>query len=440
MTRKTPTALLAFFGISANIFIANISIFEIIALSTLFIPGRFRVKGLFTNTFCNIGFIFLSCLALTISGILNNAPAFNTFKAAGAYFLIPSTMLFLTRYTSTQIWIMIIAFKVAGIIFKNSDIQSESTNILSQEGFKFGFSGAAITLILTIFSFIPSLNLIPQFKRQLPLLSTLTITLLSLWGNLRLLTLNAWLGLLAVNISKNRQKKSPRRQSDLISVIAIGLIFPFAILTISLALSFLASIAIELLRILPESIISLDVLDKTSSQMTGTFGLIFGGRTEIFSAIPAWLQKPLFGWGGWAKDPNNYFRDLGTLLQDKYSYVIDFEKQNFISEMGSGLIPTHSALLNLVVWSGLAGAIPFYYFLTSYIRSFIQYLSVPGKILPYYISYSFFSSIWIILFSPIGYSNRPDLILSIGLLISFFTEKMSNPINTSSPLSRLNPD
>jgi hypothetical protein len=335
---------------------------------------------------------------------------------------------------------MIIAFKVAGIIFKNSDIQSESTNILSQEGFKFGFSGAAITLILTIFSFIPSLNLIPQFKRQLPLLSTLTITLLSLWGNLRLLTLNAWLGLLAVNISKNRQKKSPRRQSDLISVIAIGLIFPFAILTISLALSFLASIAIELLRILPESIISLDVLDKTSSQMTGTFGLIFGGRTEIFSAIPAWLQKPLFGWGGWAKDPNNYFRDLGTLLQDKYSYVIDFEKQNFISEMGSGLIPTHSALLNLVVWSGLAGAIPFYYFLTSYIRSFIQYLSVPGKILPYYISYSFFSSIWIILFSPIGYSNRPDLILLIGLLISFFTEKMSNPINTSSPLSRLNPD
>jgi hypothetical protein len=157
--------------------------------------------------------------------------------------------------------------------------------------------------------------------------------------------------------------------------------------------------------------------------MNGDFGLIFGGRIEIFSTILAWIEKPLFGWGSWAQDPGNYFRIAGRELMTRFNYDVSFaDIESFRRQGYDGFIPTHSALLNLVVWSGIIGAFPFYVFVLSYLKSFLLLLSNQFLIIPYYISYSFVFSIWSILFSPIGYTNRLVLIQYIAVVIAYLRQ------------------
>ena len=91
------------------------------------------------------------------------------------------------------------------------------------------------------------------------------------------------------------------------------------------------------------------LLVKQRSQM-GTFGLILGGRPELYTAALAIWDSPVFGHGSWARD-KNYVYHLLDLRQ--YGYNINVTEDKIKDEY----IPSHSYLLGAWVEAGIAGAV-----------------------------------------------------------------------------------
>ena len=69
---------------------------------------------------------------------------------------------------------------------------------------------------------------------------------------------------------------------------------------------------------------------------SGSFGLLFGGRVGVYSAVQAIIDSPLIGHGSWAKDP--YYIDVLRDLE-KFGYTIRGLKKLY----RRGIIPSHSS-------------------------------------------------------------------------------------------------
>jgi O-antigen ligase len=213
------------------------------------------------------------------------------------------------------------------------------------------------------------------------------------------------------------------RLTNLTPIIA-SFCFPATILFISIGLSKVFSVVLDLLIFLPPGIISDDAITKTRQQFNGSFGLLFGGRQEIFSSYYAWEDKPFFGWGSWAQDPNSKYRYIGYETMGKLGYDFDFEKEFKAVELGftSTYIPTHSVILSLLAWGGILSTIPFYVFLSNYISQFLKIISQKNLSPPFFVSYAFINSLWNIAFSPFGFTNRLGIAISCALVISYSKE------------------
>jgi hypothetical protein len=410
-------------GLGSLFFISNISLLELISI-VWFIFGGFRLIGkAFGLHCCRIGLVFVSSLTLLVSGLVNDSPPDTIIKGVGAYFLLPTTVLFLTKiFTYRELWVVFVTNQVAAILLP-SLADSPEVEAFSQSSFKFGYSGVLTSLILTVCSFIPSIFPIRKSRVFSHLVPACAISALALWGNLRLLFLNSMLSYVLVLISRRRFWKLPKlstpHNSVLTVMIAVG--FPLFLVFYSIALSQLSILGLSALELLPSGLVSSDAINKTQAQMSGDLGLLFGGRTEIFSSILAWQEKPIIGWGPWALDPGNYFRLAGReMMENTFHYTTELDKLLASFEAGfQGLIPTHSALLNLLVWGGLIAVVPFYSFFSIYLRRFISFSVLSGLNLPYYVAFVFVGSVWTILFSPMGFSNRILLILLISLSLSY---------------------
>lgn len=71
--------------------------------------------------------------------------------------------------------------------------------------------------------------------------------------------------------------------------------------------------------------------------------LLMFGRTETFVGAIAFMDKPLFGWGSWAEDPNGIYHLMAVRMADK----------NTIIERISYVIPSHSALIGIGMQNGI---------------------------------------------------------------------------------------
>jgi hypothetical protein len=393
-------------------FLGRIAFIELVALFWfLFLGGFKKLPLLFRRDCAYAGLFYLSSLGLLLSDLINSTSFETLAKGVGAYFLLPTTLFFLISFLDkNQLWLLLLSSSVASIF--NNEVVTEFG--LSQESFKLGFSSALVFIILSISLIL--IRFLPRFSnvRMVTLLSALSITFLAFWGNLRLFALCAVLSLVvdqACSLPTLRRLilKSPRK-IDRLLVFLIA--FPLLLVSVSLIATQLFGFFMNLLSF---DFLSQDALDKTLSQSTGPLGVLFGGRSEIFSSYLAWIEKPLFGWGSWAADPNNTFNLAGKILMRDIGYDLDITRIiNHFDNVGTyGLIPTHSALLSALVWGGILGFFPLYIVIC---QLAINLLESGALKLGYCYPFIFVQllCLWTLLFSPFGYSNR----LSIAFLMA----------------------
>ena len=145
--------------------------------------------------------------------------------------------------------------------------------------------------------------------------------------------------------------------------------------------------------------------------------LLIAGRTEIFAQWVAFTQKPLWGWGSWADDPNMYFHRLMTVFKNLESdVVIDNEDS----------IPNHSIIVGSGMTHGIFALIAmFSIFVLIMKRSFRSLYAKPNLVLPLlFVTVDFFWNMW---FSPPS-SFRYNIPMDMVLILLIFAETKKREI------------
>jgi len=142
-------------------------------------------------------------------------------------------------------------------------------------------------------------------------------------------------------------------------------------------------------------------------QSAGSFGVLLGGRSEIFVSSQAVMDSPLIGHGSWAKN-REYVSRIYEL--ERYGYEITY----FSSE--EGLIPTHSHLMGGWVESGIMGAIFWFWLLLLVFRVMSNLYMVREPLSPI-VTFVGFLLLWDILFSPFGASRRVTVPFNITMMM-----------------------
>jgi len=147
-----------------------------------------------------------------------------------------------------------------------------------------------------------------------------------------------------------------------------------------------------------EGMLGQKVKEKFQFQDNGSvWGLILGGRFEILGSSQAILDSPIIGHGSWAKGAKYrlfmyQLRGLGfNIEQGRLDYYVN----------SSDLIPAHSHLTQAWVWSGVLGAVFWFWILIFMGKAVLKENKFPGELYPLVIYFGI-ATIWDILFSPLG--------------------------------------
>ena len=148
---------------------------------------------------------------------------------------------------------------------------------------------------------------------------------------------------------------------------------------------------------------------RTQIEMMGNpynpLQLLYYGRPEISVLFQAGLDKPIFGYGSWGKDPENYYSEMIYLITGRYS------------EYSAGYIRAHSLAIGYWAYAGIGGLI-------AILLLFLKLFSVVFEIyrskyypstLPILLALTI-SMAWDLLFSPIGHL-RTEFPLFASLVI-----------------------
>ncbi len=93
--------------------------------------------------------------------------------------------------------------------------------------------------------------------------------------------------------------------------------------------------------------------DKYKLDSGGKYGILLGGRVEVFASIPAIYASPILGHGSWARDRIYVFLEKRALALMGYNVREEMDPDAF----KEGYIPTHSYILGAWVNAGILGAI-----------------------------------------------------------------------------------
>ncbi len=144
-----------------------------------------------------------------------------------------------------------------------------------------------------------------------------------------------------------------------------------------------------------------------SNSSFGPFGVLFGGRPEIFVASQAIADSPIIGHGSWARSMDYYlrFRQLAALGFDVRESGVTDPSALVASRGMEPEIPAHSILFGSWVWAGVFGAVFWCYALYLIVRCFGAALIRMDTVAPLLVHASTLM-LWDILFSPYGNDRR----------------------------------
>jgi hypothetical protein len=139
-----------------------------------------------------------------------------------------------------------------------------------------------------------------------------------------------------------------------------------------------------------------DTARTTYERQAGAFGVLLGGRAEIFVSTRAIMDAPVLGHGSWAKGPD--YAVMLLQLAD-YGYHVGTEV------LGWDRIPTHSHFFGAWVEAGIVGAIFWGWTLSLAVRVLAGLHAVRSRLAPM-IAFFGFMFVWDVLFSPFGAERR----------------------------------
>jgi hypothetical protein len=119
------------------------------------------------------------------------------------------------------------------------------------------------------------------------------------------------------------------------------------------------------------------------------FNLLIGGRSEWTVLPSAVSERPLFGWGSWAEDPDGRF----SLMRLASSY------SNSVEMSLSTYIPVHSVIGAAWIWSGALGLVAMLMLLRAFWRLSMSLLGMHSLLYPAAVFYML-AIYWHYLFSP----------------------------------------
>jgi hypothetical protein len=153
--------------------------------------------------------------------------------------------------------------------------------------------------------------------------------------------------------------------------------------------------------------------DEYKRQSSGKFGVLLGGRSELFASIPAIYDSPIIGHGSWAKDPLYILIQQRAMAEMGYTNAGDVDQET----LEDGLIPTHSHIFGAWVFAGVLGAVFWGWVMVLSFRALINAATMKIILLPL-VGYLGFSLLWDIMFSPFGYDRRVSANFSVVVLMS----------------------
>jgi O-antigen ligase len=130
---------------------------------------------------------------------------------------------------------------------------------------------------------------------------------------------------------------------------------------------------------------------------SGDFGVLVGGRSEVFISATAIAESPILGHGSWAIGPTNdqaieKLRNLG------YSYIANVAAS-------ADPVPSHSFILGAWVEAGILGALFWGWVLVTCVRVLLRLHRFPEAV-GALIAFTSLSLLWDVLFSPYGAEGR----------------------------------
>jgi hypothetical protein len=149
-------------------------------------------------------------------------------------------------------------------------------------------------------------------------------------------------------------------------------------------------------------------------ESTGKFGVLLGGRPELFASWKAIADSPLIGHGSWAKDPK-YTNELLAVLS-RNGYVPSGGLLYAVQHSGY-LIPAHSFLFQSWVEAGLLGAVFWFVVLAFSITTLIDAFRKRPVLSPL-IAFLSVLLVWNIFFSPYGADQRIVAMFTVAALLA----------------------
>jgi hypothetical protein len=172
------------------------------------------------------------------------------------------------------------------------------------------------------------------------------------------------------------------------------------LIALAVGASLVAFVAVKTLSV--AGYLGEEAQQKNTSQAQVKGGLLIGGRPEIVVSSQAVIDSPILGHGSWAKD--YHYTELLYDRMREYG-LIQQEDLDSVESNGEGVIPSHSHLMGAWVFSGIGGAL-FWFYLLWMVSKAIFRVSLKRPPFSPLLIYLCIGNVWDILFSPFGASRR----------------------------------
>lgn len=274
---------------------------------------------------------------------------------------------------------------------------------------KFGYA-VPVTIAVFLFAVYAGKRFLPG-QRQLPSIMATIIGLINLYLGFR--SFGGVCILTAIYLAVWGIFSNPRRD--------IGSVRLSTVVLFSLATLMAGGLVVEAFSIVAkQGYLGEKAQRKFRFQGTGDFGLLLGGRQEIFVSARAVRESPLLGHGSWAKDPELTYHYAIFELRRALGYPTN-------EYVDSDLLPTHSHLFGAWVEAGIVGAIFWIWVLTIVLRALSILYKDDQRLVPV-LALVAFLLIWDIPFSPFGAERR--------FITTFFIVAMMYVIERASTRTR----
>jgi hypothetical protein len=165
-----------------------------------------------------------------------------------------------------------------------------------------------------------------------------------------------------------------------------------------------------------------EAADKYAYQAHGRYGVLGGGRVEIYFSSVAVQRRPLIGYGSQPRmTPDLAILALNRLSADGYRLY-----PGVLSQIArSKTIPTHSFIMGAWVEAGIGGLL-FWVSMTGLLASLLLRLLKQGRMSNGLLTVAFAITVWNVFFSPLGAAARLDFSIMFSMLL-WTAESSRNP-------------